>query len=248
MRLRWGSAIILLLWCSSSLAQCPAGLRLPYNSSWLPYVEVTDEQVKGQDIDFIRQLLSAIPSELQLLQLPESRALYQLKSGEVDFLFAASYTKERADYAWFSVPYRSEVNVVLVHQAVLQQYPQLTDKTAFFALASRKLVGTFNPKGFYGQEFEQLKQLPMVQQRSVAIFDADQRLELVLSQRADYTLVDQAAWRHSAEKVTAYQHLVQLPFELYRTEVHLMFSKKTVTAPCVDLINRHIGALNSTRR
>jgi len=231
------------LCCGASfalLAQCPAQIRLPYNSSWLPYIVVTDEGVTGTDIELIRKVLKDIGSELQLLSMPESRALNDLASGKVDLLFGASYTDARAKFAWFSQPYRFETNVVIVHPLVLQRYPEITTQTAFFELARRKLIGTFNPKGFYGAEFEQLKQLQPVQHRSVPIFDAEQRMALVLNQRADFTLADQISVKLRFEDQPTYQQLVVLPFELYRAEIHLMLSKKTIDASCVALINQSL--------
>ena len=168
---KWLLRCGLVLGCFSSavLAQCPAKIRLPYNSSWLPYIVVSDEKVTGTDIELIRKVFQDIGSELQLLSMPESRALNDLESGKVDLLFGASYTDERSKFAWFSKPYRYEANVVVVHPLVLQRYPEVISKTVFFDLARRKLIGTFNPKGFYGAEFEQLKVQQAVQQRSVPV-------------------------------------------------------------------------------
>lgn len=240
---KWLLRCGLLLCCCGSftvLAQCPAQIRLPYNSSWLPYIVVTNEGVTGTDIELIRQVFKDIGSELQLLSMPESRALNDLESGKVDLLFGASYTDERAKFAWFSTPYRHEANVVILHPMVLQRYPELTNKTAFFELARRKLIGTFNPKGFYGAEFEQLKLQRQVQQRSVPIFDAEQRMALVLSQRADFTLADKVSVGLRFVEQPMYQQLVVLPFELSRADIHLMLSKKTIAAACVEQINQSL--------
>ncbi|RVU42002.1 transporter substrate-binding domain-containing protein [Rheinheimera riviphila] len=227
----------------SVVKKCPVQIRLPYNSNWLPYIKVTDETITGSDIELIRQVMQDVGSELVLLSMPESRALNDLESGKVDLLFGASYTDARAQFAWFSKPYRHEVDVVIVHPMVLQRYPELTSKTAFFDLARRKLIGTFNPKGFYGAQFEQLKQLEVVQHRSVAIFDAEQRMALVLSQRADFTLVDEASIRLSFDEQPMYQQLQILPFELYRADIHLMLSKKTIDATCVEQINQSLNKI-----
>ncbi len=222
-------------------AQCPPQLRLPYNSSWLPYVEVKKGKVAGSDIELLRQVSKDVGSELQLLYMPESRALNDLAAGKVDLLFGASYTDKRAKIAWFSTSYREEVTVVIVHPLLLQRYPELNTKTAFLYLASRKLAGTVNPIGFYGVEFEQLKQQPSVQNRLVAIFDAEQRLALVLNQRADFTLADQVSIKVRFALHPIYQQLSVLPFELYRDDIHLMLSKKTITAACLALINQSLA-------
>lgn len=236
MQLGWCSLLLLLSFVVKA-GVCPAELRMPYNSTWLPYVEVRDETVTGSDIELIRKILTAVGTELKLLPLPESRALNQLEQGQVDLLFAASYTQERALYAWFSTPYRQEINQLVVHQQLLQKYPELNSKQGFLTLASRRLAGTYNPKGFYGEEFEVLKQLPAVIQRSVAIFDPEQRLELVLSQRADYSIVD-FNWLELRNQQRGQELMLEvLPFVLYQADIHLMLSKKSVTAACVDALN-----------
>lgn len=221
-------------------ATCPAEFRMPYNTSWLPYVQVAGKQVSGTDIALIRAVIAQIGSQLKLEPLPESRALQYLAAGQVDLLFAASYTEERAQYAWFTVGYRQEKTVLVVHPEVLRKYPDISTEAGFVAQASRKLVGAFNPKGFYGDVFEQLKQQPLVQQRTLAIFDPTQRLDLVLSQRADYTVVDQTAHRTFLKLEPHYQVLQELPFTLHQAEVRLMLSKATVSDSCLTQLDQAI--------
>lgn len=236
MQLGW-YGLVLLLSTAVQAGVCPAELRMPYNNTWLPYVEVRDESVTGTDIELIRSTLAAVGTDLRLLPLPESRALNQLEQGQVDLLFAASYTKERSQFARFSVPYRQEINQIVVHQQLMHKYPELNSKQGFLTLASRRLAGTYNPKGFYGEEFEVLKQQAAVVQRSLAIFDPEQRLELVLSQRADYSIVDQD-WLTLRNRQRGQEAMLEvLPFILYQADIHLMLSKKTVTAACVDALN-----------
>ncbi len=221
-------------------ATCPAEFRMPYNTSWLPYVQVAGKEVNGTDIALIRDVISAVGSRLKLEPLPESRALQYLAAGQVDLLFAASYTEERAQYAWFTRGYRQEKTVLVVHPDVLSKYPEIKTEAGFVAQASRKLVGAFNPKGFYGDVFEQLKQQPQVQQRTLAIFDPTQRLDLVLSQRADYTVVDQTAHRTFIKLKPPYQVLQELPFTLHQAEVRLMLSKATISESCVTRLDQAI--------
>lgn len=223
-------------------AECPATLRMAYNASWLPYVEVTDETVKGRDIELIRQLLSQVSSRLQLQFVPEKRAMQMLQQGQVDMLFAASYTPQRAEFAWFSDAYRKEHNVVLIHQQTLLLYPELRQREAFLALAQRKLIGAYNPAGFYGDSFEQIKQQPAVKQRSLAVYEPDRGLDLVAGRRADFTIADSEAIKLDlAARPDAAQFAV-LPFFLNEADIHLMLSKATVSQRCVLALNQQLTA------
>lgn len=241
MRAGWLCGLWIMCCPQLQATECPLSLRMAYNASWLPYVEVTDEQVRGSDIIVIRQLLSQVGSTLQLQYVPEKRALQMLQQGGVDLLFAASYTAERASYAWFSKPYRKEYNVVLVHRRALEVYPEIRQRASFLMLAARKLVGAYNPMGFYGADFEQLKQQQAVRHRSLAVYEADRRLELVLNQRADYTIVDKAAVALELQHHAKASDLLVLPFHLNEADIHLMLAKTTVSAACVDAINRQLG-------
>lgn len=79
MRLNWLLVCCLLSGQPVYSAECPAQLRMAYNASWLPYIEVTDETVKGWDIDLIRLLMSQVNSRLQLQYVPEKRAMQMLQ-------------------------------------------------------------------------------------------------------------------------------------------------------------------------
>jgi len=219
---------------------CPAQLRMAYNSSWLPYIEVTDEEIRGSDVQLIRHTLAQAGSALQLRYVPESRAIQMLRQGDIDVLFAASYTKERAAYAWFSQPYRQEQNAVLVHRQTLQLYPEIKERAYFLMLAARRLVGTYNPSGFYGEDFEAIKQQQPVKNRSLAVFEADRRWELVVNRRADYTIVDRDAAVSGLRSHPAAASLLLLPFSLNSAPVHLMLSKQTISAACVALIDQQL--------
>lgn len=236
---------VLLCWCWLpplvwAVSACPSVLTMAYNSSWQPYIVVSDEHVTGTDVQFVEQLLAANHMRLKLVYTPEKRALQQLQQGGIDLLFGASYTAERAAYAYFSKPYRVEKNTIVVHQQTLAAYPGMTVKSAFMELAQRKLIGTYNPAGFYGDEFERLKQNPQVKARSVFVFEGGRRLELVSSQRADYTIADQQAMEYELSHQSVGKGLLLMPFSLNEAPIHLMFSKATVTADCVAELNQHI--------
>lgn len=248
MRLNWLLVCCLLSGQPVYAAECPAQLRMAYNASWLPYIEVTDEMVKGWDIDLIRLLMSQVNSRLQLQYVPEKRAMQMLQQGQVDLLFAASYTPERAEFAWFSDAYRKEYNVVVVHQQTLSVYPEIRQREAFLALARRKFVGVYNPAGFYGDTFEQLKQQPAVKQRSLTVYEPQRRLDIVAGRRADYTIADREAVKLDLASRPDGNNLQILPFYLNEADVHLMLSKASVPQSCVVALNRQLTARGKMTR
>lgn len=233
---------VFVVLCHKAIAAsaCPKVLTMAYNSSWQPYIEVTDEQIRGFDVERLQQLLRQHAITLKFAYIPEKRALQQLQQGGVDVLFGASYTAERASYAHFSKPYRQEQNAIVVHQSILTKYPGVTVKSAFIDLAQRKLIGTYNPAGFYGDEFDTLKQAPAFKARSVFVFEGERRVELVASQRADFTIADRQAMEYELAHRSKNKGLMLLPFSLNAAPIHYMFSKATVPAACIDELNQSL--------
>jgi len=126
----------LVLISMQAYAACPSPLRMAYNNDWLPYVQLVDDIVTGTDIELIRTLAVRLGSSLQLIKMSEQRALQQLQQGELDLIFAASYTEERAAYAYFSLPYRQENITAVLNEDLLTQQPELTSKADFYQLAA----------------------------------------------------------------------------------------------------------------
>lgn len=222
--------------CHSVPQLCPAVLRMAYNSDWLPYVKLTDENVTGTDIELVRSLAIRLGSSLQLIQMSEQRALQQLQQGELDLLFAASFTAERASYAYFSLPYREENITAVLSKALLAQHPELQSSTVFFQLAAKRWSGAVNTAGYYGEDFEHFKQQDG-QSRLYHVAEELRRLQMVAQGRAQYSIVDQNVAHYHIRQHKELAGLQLLPFLLHHSGIHLMLSKKTITASCVQQVD-----------
>lgn len=217
-------------------AVCPSPLRMAYNNDWLPYVQLADETVTGSDIELVRSLTGQLGSSLQLHQMSEQRALQQLQQGELDLVFAASYTKERAAYAYFSLPYREENISVVLTKDLAAQHPELKTKADFYRLAAKQWSGAVNTAGYYGDEFEQFK-LNKGQSRLFHVAEEFRRLQMVAQGRAQFSIVDHKVAHYHIHQHKELSALKLLPFLLHHSSIHLMLSKKTITEDCVEQFN-----------
>jgi polar amino acid transport system substrate-binding protein len=242
MKFLWLSGF--LLFSLTAVATCPSELRMAYNNNWLPYVRLTDETVTGTDIELVRSLTDQLGIRLRLQQMSEQRALQQLQQGELDLLFAASYTKDRADYAYFSVPYREENITAVLDKHLLAQFPDLNSKAGFYQLAAKRWSGAVNTAGYYGEEFEHFKQNEG-QNRLFHVTEELRRLQMVAQGRAQYSIVDPKVARYHISQHKELSELQLLPFVLHRSDIHLMYSKKTVSVLCVRQLDQLLTQLLS---
>lgn len=235
------AGVVLYCHLVSATTTCPGIWRVAYNTDWLPYVSLTDQAVSGTDVELVRSLTQQLGSNLQLIQMSEQRALQQLQQGGLDLLFAASYTKERAAYAYFSIPYRQETITAVLHKDLLAEQPELKNSAAFYQLAAKRWSGAVNTAGYYGEDFEYFK-LHQGQNRLFHVAEELRRLQMVAQGRAQYSLVDPVVARYHIKQHPELAELQLLPFMLHKSTIHLMLSQKTVSPLCLQQLDALLKA------
>ncbi|MBT1450109.1 transporter substrate-binding domain-containing protein [Glaciecola sp. XM2] len=77
--------------------------------AWDPYQYVDiDDQVRGLDIEVVSAVAEQAGCSLEFVQGTWVSLLEGLREGEIDMLLGASKTQAREEFAYFSVPYRTE--------------------------------------------------------------------------------------------------------------------------------------------
>jgi len=177
----------------------------------------------------------------RLLVLPSAERildrLWALKTGQIDFLSAGTPLPERSDYAWFSVPYGQEKIVLVVHQALA---PTLKINSLSDLVDSQRTV--IAPHfGYYGPDWDASK-ISLEQRGRLEIYKNWGKARGLLWRKPEHILliVEDAALDVVAHPKPA---LVILPKALYQSDVVFMFSRATVTAVEVHLINAAITRL-----
>lgn len=112
-----GAALTFACALPSDAAAC--SLRVGWEE-WSPYILRTAEGFRGPEYERLAHVAEAAGCALVMEEIPWSRALRALRLGEIEMLYAAGYSEERAAFGKFSAPYRHE-QVVLVARAPLAE-------------------------------------------------------------------------------------------------------------------------------
>lgn len=166
--------------------------------------------------------------------MPSStRAMIELEKGNIDLLYAASFTENRKKIALFSEPYRNET-------LRLFWYPQKNLKLQNAPLSSllSRLVGVSHSGGFLGKQAESMLDNANIYR----VPTIEQRMKMLKYQRADFTIEDELAGifyiqniqKKDIDKMSLHRNVI------YQNKVSLMFSRKTVNEKTVAKINHTI--------
>lgn len=233
--------IILSCFTSSAAAQttCTKSYTVAFDN-YPPFASVDPKgNWTGIDIDIIKQIFDDAGCAYEFVQLNVRRAHEFIRDGQIDILPAATFSKKRAEYSLFSAPYRNELIHLVGNKEIQDSVLALSLNDLLY---QRHYTIAYADTAFYGDIVEKAIDHDKHEQVLIASGSVISRLKLV-----DSGLVALAI----AEPVTAQYHIDMLPFEgelvvipkeLNRSQVRLMFSKKTTTQADIDYLNQFIPA------
>jgi polar amino acid transport system substrate-binding protein len=229
-------AILLALLLTVLAASVRAGCDL--RVGWTPYGLYTfaDEHggARGIDADLIAALAEEIDCGVRFRQLPWARILLELQNGTLDVTSSASRTVERDAFALFSQPYRLAETAIYVRRGEASRFPlQSLVDVPESGMRLGYVVGYH-----YGPTFGALLEDPEFATSTDGAADYEVNINKLLHNRIDGFLVDDVGvmigW---AKKLGVTDQVDRLPLPLASDQLHIMFSRRTVSLDQVAAID-----------
>ena len=223
--LNFVSFMTLASWCEDDLV-------VVYNGDWAPYIYRIDNQTyAGSDFELLTQTLNNMNCNLQVLPMSKRRSDMEYKKGTFDFYIGASFTHERNESFYFSIPYRNEIVSFLVDNKThdhAKPLPRLVESGANIAI---------NMDGYFGDSIESLKQ--QYPDQFIHEFSLADRLALVFQHDADIVVDDLTALCREAEKPGRENYSISMQ-PLHTDAIHFMLNRMTLTVEFVNAFNRSL--------
>jgi polar amino acid transport system substrate-binding protein len=196
-----------------------------------------NESFVGADIDIVKFILSKANLCLRYNKMPSSsRALLELKKGSIDFLYAATFSDERAQYGVFSSPYRKEVVRVFWQKDFEKQFKQLNEAN-LSALFAAGLRGVSNRGSYIGEEIEAL--LIKNSDHILTVPQIERRMIMLERKRVDFTIEDELAGQYLIDKYQL-KGISMHPKVLYSSNLSLLFNRANISQELLEKINNII--------
>ncbi len=211
---------------------------------WEPYqynkALASGNTLVGMDIELIKKIAHSIGVDIKYDEVSWSQHQQDLRDGLLDIASGATYTDERAQYAYFSKPYRYEENslFMLNNSDKDLKFDSISEFLAQIRLQNVILGVT---KGFiYADPQINLFIRDETNQDIIVEYDNDvEALRGLVSGEVDGFMADRVVGAAAIlnQRDNSLVKEVQLNI---RTPIHLMFSKKTVPLDLVDKFNHTI--------
>lgn len=235
---------LLLLPLHPALADdvCPTAIRVQLDLHAPSAYLDAQKQVRGMDAELVSAIFkqAGCPFEFSLTPMTGARILKSLQDGEIDLMIRASKNEERQAYAYFTEPYRQEVVGVFSRKSL--HLPENLTLSRALQIGLR-LIGPAS--GFYGDDFEQLRQGWRDRELYTSYPDAKVATELLFAtpSRGELMLVDADIFFYYAG-AGRLADIQQIGSWLHISPAHLMLSKKTASPELIQRLNTAIAQLH----
>ncbi|PCJ23556.1 MAG: hypothetical protein COA94_08210 [Rickettsiales bacterium] len=194
----------------------------------------------GMDVQLVKSLAKRVGVRIEYEEISWNQHQQNIREGTLDIASGATYTKERAEYAYFSDPYRFEENslFVLRHSEKNLSFETILEFLAQIRLQNFRLGIT---KGFiYSDPQINLFISDKLNRDIIYQYNDDvEAIESLLKGEIDGVISDRVVGAATIlnHKATSLIREVELNI---KTPISLMFSKKTVPVRLVNEFNKEI--------
>lgn len=209
---------------------------------WDPYqYEVVKNELKhltGLDVQLLRAIFGKMGIELQIDPVGWRQHQQDVKDGTRDIASGAFRSNEREAYAYYSIPYRSEKDMLYVRKDEQQKFKFKNAEDLVKILESGKYKLGVIDGYFYGGPLMQYINDPQYADRIIKVNDDRANFTNLSERKIDAFPIDHLVgatlgWRHGWQK-----QVVEMPNPVFEDSIHVLFSKKTTSPELVDRFNQ----------
>lgn len=217
---------------------------------WDPYQFMSEKdgikELKGMDVTLVQTLAKLTDRDVVYEPVSWKQHQADLRSGVRHFAAGATYTEERAEYVYFSVPYRFEENALFTARSdtSLFQFQNIAD---FLKLIKEKNLVLAVVDGFIYADpqindfIKDPRNAHLIQKTN----DDVESLELLKRGKVKGFLADRIVGASIIQKYRVGKLFTEVPLNI-KTPIHFMFSKKSVPASVVEEFNQAISSYKQT--
>jgi polar amino acid transport system substrate-binding protein len=213
-------------------------------SNWYPYkylkVPELQSSLTGLDIELLKLIANDTDTSLHFSEMSLKDTLEALKNGAVDMTTGTSYSDERAQYVYYSLPYRNEENALYVLRDKNQYYKFHTvDEFIAYIKAHNFRLGVKTAGILADPKMNNFVRDPANAKFIIPFIEETEALKSLLDNEIDGFIADRIAgsslvWL-AREDAKVAEHVLPM-----KTTIHFIFSKKTVPVELVQAFNKAI--------
>jgi polar amino acid transport system substrate-binding protein len=209
---------------------------------WYPYQYHNEkQQLVGLDIDSFNAIMTEAKLSFTTAEIPWNTHLNFIKAGKMDVAMGASWSKEREEYAYFSLPYRKETVKLFVKKGNTKNIQLQTLSN----LAGSPYTIGVESGYYYGKEYAELIKTVEFKSNISEVIDLEENVTLLMKGKLDGFLVDPNTMQSFVKKYQFEGEFEAHPLKIYSADIFIMLSRKSSDIETLQRINAAIKTLTN---
>ena len=217
---------------------------------WDPYqYEVVKNDIKkltGLDVQLLKAIFERMGHEVQMDAVAWEQHQQDIRDGNRDIAGGAFRSQEREQYAHYSIPYRSEKDVLYVRKGEEDKFRFDNVNALINTLESGPYKLGVIDGYFYGAPLMRFINDPRHADKIVRARDDRENFTNLLEHKIDAFPIDHLVgatlgWRHGWQK-----QVDVMPTPVFEDTIHAIFSKQTTTPALVDKFNQTLTEMQQS--
>lgn len=210
---------------------------------WRPYQYFLDSGgAAGIQIELLEEIAKNAECQLNYIYSKPTDSIAQIKTGKIDMIISATKTKNRDEFAYFSVPYRNEM-LVLYSTA---KYAESCNKKSLVEMIGSGFRLGLQTGSVYGELAIEIQSNAELNKKIKYFKHIIPSQEFMQENNLDGVFGDPFSISFQAKLNDNFKHLHWCRKTMSTSPVSLMFSKKTVSKATVDKFNKAIETVKET--
>ena len=212
-------------------------------TDWAPYhYHDLNGKLTGIDINLLQKTLHLMGKPLKVINsIPLRRLTSANQKLGFNMLLGGTYTKQRAEFYYFSNSYRKEVISIYYTDARFDEMTSLLD----FLNHSETVVGAANSAAYYGDEFENIRS--SYPSRIVHLENANRRVAQLLKGQVSFFIGD-AKNIDRLLSIHGRKGIKKATFNLVEQDVCFMFQKSQFNEQFVTRFNEALEKVQALKQ
>ncbi len=217
---------------------------------WDPYqfTEVVASQPKltGLDVELLRAIATKAGFTVDYQELSWRQHLDDLRTGRRDIAAGATYNPQRAEFAHFSTPYRTETNVLYLLRGEVNKlkFNDVAGMLDFFKAENFRL-GVIDGFVFADSAVNDYVADPAHAELIIKVENDYDNFRNLIDRRIDGFLADRIVGATTAWRGNWRPYVEAHPLQ-FSVPIHLMFSKESISTTQVAIFNNAIEELRES--
>lgn len=216
-------------------------------TNWHPFSYIKDDHAAGFDMLYIKKILLSMNMEAEFIHSNAGQQFFDIHDGKLDVITGVTASSDRAQYSYFSIPYREESNALFTLTCTKKKISTSSIPEFMSQVKAKKYrLGVLRGYVYADKRLNDFIRDPKNAERIFVCESDEGCIHKLLEGEIDGYITDRVVGAFYALQMHVNHKIMSFPFDV-TTPISFAFSKKSTSPEFVAQVNEKIKKMQKER-